>query len=178
MAVREDRREQIIDKAVALFAEWGYYKTTTAHVAAAAGVTQPYVFHFFKNKEELFIAVIDRAVRRMREAFEDAKAEDERLLDEMGDAFMRMLKTHRDEMLMVMQAHVIAEPFIRERVKTTFRDIHSYLTGRIRDAGYPNAEAEASRFIGTGQLITMAIVLELPELMRFKKMAHIREERE
>lgn len=42
-----NRKEQIIDKAVGLFAELGYYKTTTAMVAKAVGVTQPYVFHFF-----------------------------------------------------------------------------------------------------------------------------------
>ena len=33
MVVREDRKEQIIDKAVGVFAEQGYYKATTALVA-------------------------------------------------------------------------------------------------------------------------------------------------
>ncbi|MBB6675111.1 TetR/AcrR family transcriptional regulator [Cohnella nanjingensis] len=169
MAVREDRKEQILDKAVAIFAEWGYYKTTTAQVAQAVGVTQPYVFHFFKNKEELYKAVIERSILRLYEAFDEVQAPADRLLIALGDAFMHILETRRDEMLMVMQSHVIAEPSIRELVRQMFRDIHALLAGRIRMAGLPDAEAEASEFIGLGLLITMAEVLGLPELMRFKE---------
>ncbi|WP_429876946.1 TetR/AcrR family transcriptional regulator [Fictibacillus sp. NRS-1165] len=50
MADRENRKEQIIDKAVGLFAELGYYKTTTAMVAKAVGVTHM-CFTFFKIKK-------------------------------------------------------------------------------------------------------------------------------
>ncbi|MFC6604185.1 TetR/AcrR family transcriptional regulator [Ectobacillus funiculus] len=84
MAGHEDRKEQIIDKAVGIFAELGYYKATTAQVAKAVGVTQPYVFHFFKNKEELFKAVIDRAITRIYETFTQVEAPSDRLMETMG----------------------------------------------------------------------------------------------
>lgn len=51
VAVREDKKEIIIENAVGVFAERGYYKATTAMVAKAAGVTQPYVFHFLKTRK-------------------------------------------------------------------------------------------------------------------------------
>lgn len=162
-----DRKEMIMDKAVAIFAENGYYKATTALVAKAAGVTQPYVFHFFSSKEELFISVIDRAVERIAEAFQSVEAPADRLMETMGKAFIHILQTYRDETILVMQAYVISEPNIREHVRTTFSKIHEAVLTKFNKAGIPNPEAAASNFMGTGLLITVSNVLELPQLLYF-----------
>lgn len=171
MVVREDRKEQIIDKAVGIFAEKGYYKATTGLVAKAAGVTQPYVFHFFKNKEELFNAVIDRAVSRIYETFTQVEAPADRLMETMGKAFVQIMHAHRDEIVMVMQAHAISEPAIREHVKEKFRIIHEAIIAKFDRAGIPNVEAAASQFISMGLLITVSEVLDLPQICHFKNAA-------
>ncbi|MGN8645159.1 TetR/AcrR family transcriptional regulator [Gracilibacillus sp. HCP3S3_G5_1] len=164
MPPREDKKEMIIDNAVPVFAEKGYYKATTAMVAKAAGVTQPYVFHFFTNKEELFKAVIDQAFSRIYDTFSNVQAPADKLIETMGTAFEQIIQTHRDEVLMVMQAHAIAEAGIREHVKKLFLTIFESLTLKFEKAGIPNAKQTASHFIGTGLLITVAEVLELPQL--------------
>ncbi|MBD0379982.1 TetR/AcrR family transcriptional regulator [Paenibacillus sedimenti] len=168
MVVREDRKEQIMDKAVGIFAELGYYKATTALVAKAAGVTQPYVFHFFKNKEELFNAVIDRAVSRIYETFSQVEAPADQLTKTMGHAFMQIMYAHRDEIMLVMQSHAISEPVIREHVREKHRIIHKSIIAKFEKAGIPNAEEAASQFYGMGYLITVSEVLDLPELLCFK----------
>ena len=53
-------------------------------VAKAAGVTQPYVFHFFENKEGLFKAVIDRAFSRIYDTFAEIQAPADQLLKRWG----------------------------------------------------------------------------------------------
>ncbi|MCM3693636.1 TetR/AcrR family transcriptional regulator [Neobacillus niacini] len=164
MAVREDKKEIIIENAVGVFAERGYYKATTAMVAKAAGVTQPYVFHFFENKEELFKAVIDRAFGRIYDTFAEVQAPADQLIETMGHAFEQIIQTQRDEVLMVMQAHAISEPGIREHVSHLFLKIFESLTLKFENAGIPNAKGTASQFIGTGLLITLAEVLKLPQL--------------
>jgi AcrR family transcriptional regulator len=164
VAVREDKKEIIIENAVGVFAERGYYKATTAMVAKAAGVTQPYVFHFFENKEELFKAVIDRAFGRIYETFAEVQAPADQLIETMGHAFEQIIQTHRDEVLMVMQAHAISDPGIREHVSRLFLNIFESLTLKFENAGIPNAKGTASQFIGTGLLITLAEVLKLPQL--------------
>ncbi|MCR2823673.1 TetR/AcrR family transcriptional regulator [Lederbergia panacisoli] len=168
MVVREDKKELILDKAVGIFAENGYYKATTALIAKAAGVTQPYVFHFFKNKEELFIAVIDRATKRIYEAFSGVEASSDRLMDTMGHAFLDIMKTHKDEIILVMQSHAIFEEVIRYHVREKFRSVHELVTEKLKAAGSTNPEAGASQFLGTGFLITVAEVLELPQLLCFE----------
>jgi AcrR family transcriptional regulator len=168
MVVREDRKEQIIDQAVGLFAELGFYKATTAMVAKGAGVTQPYVFHFFANKEALFNAVIDRAASRIYETFAEVEAPADRLEETMGTAFIDIMNTHRNETLVVMQAYAIAEPLIRQHVREKFRLIHEAIIAKFQRAAIPNAEAAASRFMGIGLLITVSEVLALPEMVCFK----------
>jgi AcrR family transcriptional regulator len=168
VAVREDKKEIIIENAVGVFAERGYYKATTAMVAKAAGVTQPYVFHFFENKEELFKAVINRAFGRIYDTFAEVQAPADELIETMGHAFEQIIQTHRDEVLMVMQAHAISEPGIREHVSSLFLRIFESLTLKFNKAGIPNAKETAAHFIGTGLLITLAEVLNLPQLTHGK----------
>jgi AcrR family transcriptional regulator len=168
VAVREDKKEIIIENAVGVFAERGYYKATTAMVAKAAGVTQPYVFHFFENKEELFKAVINRAFGRVYDTFAEVQAPADELIETMGHAFEQIIQTHRDEVLMVMQAHAISEPGIREHVSSLFLRIFESLTLKFNKAGIPNAKETAAHFIGTGLLITLAEVLNLPQLTHGK----------
>lgn len=68
-------KKKLLSKRLWVFLQrGGYYKATTALVAKKAGVTQPYVFHFFKNKEELFKAVIDRAFSRIIDTFSEVGA--------------------------------------------------------------------------------------------------------
>lgn len=165
MTAREDKREIIIENAVGVFAEKGYYKATTAMVAKAAGVTQPYVFHFFKTKEELFKAVIDRAFSRIYSTFSEVDAPANELIETMGYAFTQIMQTYRDEVLMVMQAHAISDLGIREHVRKLFLTMFDSLSLKFENTGIPNAREQASHFIGTGLLITVAKVLDLPQLI-------------
>ena len=58
---REDRMEQTLTAARALFAERGYAAVTMDEVAAAVGVTKPLLYNYFGNKERLYIACMERA---------------------------------------------------------------------------------------------------------------------
>lgn len=70
----EDRREQILTAASAVFGERGYAGGTTDAVARAAGISQAYVVRMFGSKEELFAAVGKRAGERVAAGFREAIA--------------------------------------------------------------------------------------------------------
>lgn len=55
----EDRRTDVVAAATSAFAARGYYGTNTTEIAAAAGISQAYLYRLFANKEALFIAVLD-----------------------------------------------------------------------------------------------------------------------
>jgi AcrR family transcriptional regulator len=169
MVVRVDKKDLIIDGAVAIFAESGYYKATTAQIAKAAGVTQPYVFHFFKNKEALYQAVMDRAFSRVYQVFQEIEAPPEKLYKAMAHGFIEVMGSHRDEILMLMQSHTIAEPVIREHVTVKFKLLYEAVLSRFERAGLPDPKANTSKFIGDGMMLTLAEVLKLPELCGYNE---------
>lgn len=57
--VVEDRREQIIDAAMRVFAQKGFSKATNRDVAREAGITTGLIYYYFENKEALLKAVLE-----------------------------------------------------------------------------------------------------------------------
>ncbi len=162
--IAASRKEQIMQSAAALFASQGFYKTTTAHVAEAVGVTQPYVFHFFKSKEQLYLAVLEKAFDRMMNQFFTVNAPPDQLSTEMGRQFELLLQTHRNEMLLLMQSFTTPEPAVRNFVKEKYSFAYDRLVERFAKAGVPNPQWQASMFISCGLIGTLSEVLELPKL--------------
>ena len=56
----EQRREQILDAANALFAERAYDEVSVEDIASAAGVTRGLVHHYFGGRNEVYIALLER----------------------------------------------------------------------------------------------------------------------
>lgn len=53
----EERREQIMEAALRVFAQKGYDGSTTKDIAAAAGVTPGLIYHYFADKRALLGAI-------------------------------------------------------------------------------------------------------------------------
>lgn len=70
-----DRRDQIIDAAVAVIAEEGLAKATTRRIAERAGAPLGALHYCFRGKEELLEAVLDRVRTTMQQAFADVDPE-------------------------------------------------------------------------------------------------------
>lgn len=60
-------RRRILDAAAALFAEGGYEAVSMEKVAAAAGLKKANLFHYYRTKEALGVAVLEEAARRHAE---------------------------------------------------------------------------------------------------------------
>lgn len=69
-----ERRDQILDVALGVFATNGYHDTSMNDVAEAAGVTKPVLYHHFDSKRELYRALLDLAGDRLLSSIRDAVA--------------------------------------------------------------------------------------------------------
>jgi TetR/AcrR family transcriptional regulator, cholesterol catabolism regulator len=56
----DQRRSELIEVALRLFAERGFRATTIADIATATGTAHGLVYHYFGSKDELLEAVLDR----------------------------------------------------------------------------------------------------------------------
>lgn len=57
--VVEDRREQIIDAAMRVFAQKGYSNATNKDIAREAGITPGLIYYYFESKEALLYAILE-----------------------------------------------------------------------------------------------------------------------
>src|SRR5919198_3258216 len=101
-----ERRDAILDVALAAFAEGGYAGTSTEDIAREAGISQPYLFRLFGTKKELFKATVVRCFRETLEIFQRAVEgkRGEEALHAMGDAYVRLL-SDRTYLRSQMQAY-------------------------------------------------------------------------
>ena len=61
----EERRRQLVEVALTIFAERGYAATTMEHIAEAAGVTKPLVYQHFESKRALYLELMDAFSREL-----------------------------------------------------------------------------------------------------------------
>ncbi len=60
------RREAILDAATDLFAEFGYSDAVTKDLAEKLQVGKGTIYRYFPSKHDLFLATVDRVMRRLR----------------------------------------------------------------------------------------------------------------
>jgi AcrR family transcriptional regulator len=148
-----ERREEILDAALAEFAEHGYHGGSTEGIARRAGISQPYVFRLFGTKQELFKAVVARCFREALELFQRA-AEGKRgedALEAMGNAYVERLLVDRTRLLLQMQAYAACDDEeIREVVREGYGDLVAYVE-RVSGLG---AKA-VSAFFAQGMLLNV-----------------------
>src|SRR5688500_5349547 len=70
--LRVRRRKEILDKAAVLFATRGYPDTDTQVLADQLRVGKGTLYRYFPSKRELFLAAVDRVMRRLREVVDAA----------------------------------------------------------------------------------------------------------
>lgn len=71
---RQQTRDYLLQAAAEVFAERGFYAATLDEVAATAGFTKGAVYSNFKNKEDLFLALLEDAYARERTALQETMA--------------------------------------------------------------------------------------------------------
>lgn len=157
------RREQLLDTAVTLFAERGYGGATTAELAKAAGVTEPIIYRHFRSKKDLFIAVIDRTsdltMRTWERQLRSARDPAQRLrrliganpmVTDRGKGIYRvivqaMMEIEDPEILAALQRHIIKlHEFVTEEV------VRAQQEGRVSTRFSPEVTAWTLLHLGLG----------------------------
>lgn len=59
-------RQHILDVASTLFMSQGFLATSTRKIASEVGITQPNLYHHFKSKEEIYVAVMEQLATEVK----------------------------------------------------------------------------------------------------------------
>jgi AcrR family transcriptional regulator len=85
--------EAILSVASELFMAKGFKNTSTREIALQANITQPNLYHHFKNKKELYIAVISQLTERVQKKLTPIV----RSADSIEDKLHRLIKVLLEE---------------------------------------------------------------------------------
>jgi AcrR family transcriptional regulator len=155
----EERREQILEAAMAEFAARGLDGGSTETIAKAVGISQPYVFRLFGTKKELFMATIERCMRGTLEMFRTASAglKGEEALHAIGESYVERLATDPTYLNAQMQAYAASgDPQIREVVRKGYGELVEYVE-RVSDL----SPDRVSHFFAKGMLLNVVASMDL-----------------
>jgi AcrR family transcriptional regulator len=94
-----ERRRQLLDVALEMFAARGYHETSMNDVAEAAGVTKPVLYQHFASKRALYEELVEELGRRLETAIVEAVAQahgPRQQVEEGFRAYFRWAIGHRD----------------------------------------------------------------------------------
>ena len=156
----DERRVLVLEAATAVFGQRGYAGTTTDQVAAAAGVSQPYVVRMFGTKEKLFLAVLGRALDTLMAAFRRALVEDSEIPvhERMGIAYADLL-TDRGLLLSLMHGFVLgSDPEIGKTARAGFLEVYKFLKDEVG-----LTPAVASDFLAHGMMLNTLVGIRMTD---------------
>jgi AcrR family transcriptional regulator len=119
----QERREQILEAAVTVFAERGYEGASTDVIARMAGISQPYLFRLFGTKRELIIATIKRCFEDTEQLFIRAASghSGDEALEAMGFAYVEEIRRSPLKLRAQLQSYAACDdPAVRAVVAEGF----------------------------------------------------------
>jgi AcrR family transcriptional regulator len=145
-------RTRVLDAALDLFAQHGVSGTSLQMIANAVGVTKAAVYHQFRTKEQIVLAVTERELFRLAPALEEAEQHDDGL--EARDALLvsmvvmavrdrRLVRTLQFDPVVVrlLAEHKPLQRFMDRLYKVLLSD--AGLDGRIEAAMFSGAISSA-----------------------------------
>jgi AcrR family transcriptional regulator len=158
----EERKQEIIDTAQALFLEKGYEQTSVSDIVKAIGVAQGTFYYYFESKDDVLEAITIEMVEELRERV--LVIAEDKTLDPI-EKWKRAITassdykiTRRKELFEILQASKVLEnhrmreryrKLSRERVSQLFVDIiNEGITEGVFHTDFPEETARIAITIG------------------------------
>jgi len=162
--MRESAQHKIMDTALDLFANVGYYPTSISQIAKKAGISKGLMYNYFESKESLLREIVFRGVDSFTESFDpnrDGILTKDELILLIRESF-KLVRKHRDYwklyFSLMMQSSVL-EVFADD-FELRVEQLMSMLTNYFREQNNGNPEVEMRFFIVTLEGIAMNFVMD------------------
>ncbi|WP_435006132.1 TetR/AcrR family transcriptional regulator [Tundrisphaera lichenicola] len=146
-STRESRvsPEEILDAATDLFAEFGFSDAVTNDLMEKLGIGKGTIYRHYPSKRDLFLAAVDRVMKRLRDCIDDSIASVQDPIDRIEAAtrsFLGFFATHPKYVELLIQERAIFRDRTtptyfehRERNKLRWHEVYQSLIkeGRIRE---------------------------------------------
>jgi AcrR family transcriptional regulator len=163
LSTADERREDVLRAAMKVVGPRGLYGTPTMDVAAAAGISQAYLFRLFPTKTELFVAVLERSFQQIQDTMADAaataRAETRPVRDAMAEAYTDLLRDPEVLLTQLQGQAAASEPVVRDALRHGFRRLYEMV-----EREWPASPAEVQTFFAHGMLCNVLAAMQIGDL--------------
>lgn len=122
----EDKQKRIINAGFRVFSQNSYKKSPVSEIAAEAGISKSLLFHYFRNKKELYLFLWEEAARITTEYLREYGCyEQDSLFDMLHSgtkAKMQIMRSYPDIALFVIKAYYEKDEEISTDIQRSYRD--------------------------------------------------------
>lgn len=122
------RRDEILDGAAALFAEYGYHGSSLRNISSRVGISHPGMLHHFASKDALLDGVIDRLEAHAQAALDrvdDLCADSSTFVHSLAEIWHP--GSHRIQLLATLDADAVSDDHPGRFRMARLRRVHEYI---------------------------------------------------
>jgi AcrR family transcriptional regulator len=165
---RRDRREDILQASLHLFAEKGFHGTSMRDIAREAEITEGLIYHYFESKRDLFRAIIDEysflpLLRTLPELAEqlDLRA----LLIVLARGFFDVLKQNTELVRVLLQEIQVfpeeKEAFFADAVNESILELSRILEARMNERARAQVDPQVAARLFFNALLAFFVEQEI-----------------
>lgn len=124
-----DKKKRILDTCMEEFAKNGYEGTSTNEIVKRAGISKGILFHYFGNKKNLYLYIVDYILEyALNKFYSDSEKLSSDLFERIIQTGMRKLKIAYEEPLvheLLYKTFIDTPDDLKEDVKTRFMKLYN-----------------------------------------------------
>lgn len=164
--VVEDRREQIIEAALRVFAQKGFDKATNKDIAQEASITPGLIYHYFRSKEELLKAALEGNAPQQLMHSDPAQVYElppEKMLRFVAEQLLTMAESERFvQLLSIYLPEMIHNPAIAPlglpMIQEAVQFLADYLAAKIESGELRQTDPRLTAQIFMGSIMDLVII--------------------
>lgn len=168
----EDKRQQIIDGALQVFAQKGFEKATNKDIAIAANIGSPgLIYHYFADKADLFKQVLEQRMpllQLLSHSDEDMMGKPPReVLMVFGRTFLRIIENPDSAAMMkLLLGEAVRQPMVGEMLNSigpsrSIGFLTRYIEKQIANGAFKPLNPNAAARCFMGSLVAYALTREV-----------------
>ena len=138
-----DLREQILDTAKSLFIQQGYHGLAMRQISEALGVSKAALYYHFKDKEELFLAIISSNLDELEQVIDEIQSKQVSCNEKIVLFVKHVLEQPAEQRAIIRLASQEISQLSAVARKKFDKTYHDQFTGKLQnffEAGVKNGE--------------------------------------
>lgn len=144
--IKEQRKQQILDVALRLFANVGYESTSISRIAKEAGISKGLIYNYFESKEDLLKNLV-LSLNSMEEDYREEIMDDDPkiMLKNIFTSYFKILIEQKDQLRLIsaLAFQIDKFDFLQDMATNKLESYTQMFTGLLEQIGIENPKEES-----------------------------------